>query len=606
MGEESIEFRLSSEALGRLGRVESERHAVVVVCGERQVFPPVLLDLVSERVRKVLKGGLYEVVVTEQERGLGVEEGGLREAGEILNTVLRGGPPVRLGDGERRALGVLGMKLESQVVMYELGEVGEFVVHPLMVRPGGGMFEFRTKGFERQVSVREAALLSGRAAELISNERKLELEFEIPEWAKGEDFVGVLEEVFELTDGVPLRIDRGNAGMVGSIGEMLGSGDLVSEARRVGMNVENVRVEDLLGWLSEVCGRVEEQRVEGMVEAASAVFGLLDRSVLRELSPMAMNAILESGKLEVVDEDSLMSLLIDYVTDWGIGAAMVLENIRFVHVSPGVMEEFFERIPVEFITQKTWNGVNGMAGFYRLVERERENERKRRGERSRWKAGDVQSFRVSEGEEKEQEIAELEKELMRLRERKRRVEYTPNVYGTKGLCAANRQRSEEERFIEIKASSTYEGREAKHLLEWGNESFWSADKNTNETIDITLRGSSLMLRAMSFLTRNQQFPKKFEILGSNGDEKWSVLCDVDNDQRLNTGDQVVLLDISSRIPYRRFRIQQKSSVFRGTRYFFKFSSLEMYGIQFVDLPARPSDLPSTPPYPATEQIQKPE
>jgi hypothetical protein len=117
----------------------------------------------------------------------------------------------------------------------------------------------------------------------------------------------------------------------------------------------------------------------------------------------------------------------------------------------------------------------------------------------------------------------------------------------------------------------------ENVLDWGTDNSWYSQNEPNSWIDFNLLNKSFILKGLSIYTQLNWFARKWELLGSDGDEEWTKIYE-SNDNRLNTRiDSVVNIEIPNTKPFKRFRIVAKDFWLLNNCNCFSFCSIEFYG-----------------------------
>jgi hypothetical protein len=141
------------------------------------------------------------------------------------------------------------------------------------------------------------------------------------------------------------------------------------------------------------------------------------------------------------------------------------------------------------------------------------------------------------------------------------------------------------RLVNVTASSVlreYPAFQPQNVVEWGRSKGWisKAGDIIGEWIDFDLRGIPFLLDGIAIYTFYRYFAKRWELLGSNGDEDWRRIYESNDDARLDPADEwkKVFLPIQNSSPFSRYRILAKSLTFwNEPRWAFGFNAIEFFG-----------------------------
>jgi hypothetical protein len=286
------------------------------------------------------------------------------------------------------------------------------------------------------------------------------------------------------------------------------------------------------------------------IETVSSHFETFARPSLLRLSPPIVSQIFEDSHFEVQSQEWLFSFLEEFCLQNGDSSFELFKNVQFSSLKKSSVKRFFSIFPIRLVSNGIWESLSNLSENSPLSGKDEKHS--------------PPPPQLPNG-----------------------ISFEPNPSGSSGLFSHLRaqcdgQNPQNAGLVSVTASSVYSNDNGENVLDWGPPNGWCSLNDPNSWIDFNLLNKSFILKGLSIYTCYRQFARKWELLGSDGDEEWTKIYESNEDNRLNTpSSSVVNIEIPNSAPFKRFRIVAKGFQFGANDNHFCFHSIEFYGNLFL-------------------------
>jgi prefoldin subunit 5 len=135
--------------------------------------------------------------------------------------------------------------------------------------------------------------------------------------------------------------------------------------------------------------------------------------------------------------------------------------------------------------------------------------------------------------------------------------------------------------INLSVSSTIESAynltyNSWNIFEYSRNNSWWSNENLNQSLVFNLKGFSFKIEKIIFDVHESNFPKRWQLCGSNDNYNWTIIHNGGADNRCQLGNNVVLdYTVQSSTFFKSFRLVQLES------YTPNFPHIHFYSIEFI-------------------------